>query len=1136
MKVRFSSAWLLPMVLFLAASLFGQTGRGTLTGTVRDPSDASVPRATVTITNAASGVKLQAETSVSGVYTIPEVPFGTYTAKVSATGFQGATSTNLVVSANQVTRFDAMLTVGDVQQTVEVTADAVSLQQDTSAVQTNFSSKQMSELPLALGGFAARSPESFTFLTPGVTGDIFMSSTNGGQTFANSVLLDGGSAGRSWSPGNFDESAPSVEAIGEFTIKTNAFSAEYGRTGSSITSFALRSGSNQFHGSGYEFLRNPNLDAKGFDHNQNLTDRKNDFGGTFGGPISIPKIYNGKDKTFFFFSYEQFRTNLPYTGERRYPTALQQTGDFSELLRTQKIQIYDPETRQPFDGNIIPSSRFSSVSKYALQYLPKPNRVSPGTGLQDLFIDTIPTSVTQGLSTTVIDHNLTTNNRLHFSWSRRQNDRTRDPENLLPFNNPLTQGRMQDYNTNQWRSSLDSVITPRLINHLNLSYDRVRSTNGTVTNGLNFVKGSGLQGVANTHTPTMNIGGYTTLGNQELNSAFDNRYEIVNHLMYTVGNHSLKFGGDIRRALFNQRAQDNSAGTFNFNGIQTSSADGSGGDAFASFLLGAVGNSTTNFWYTTPGWRQLYTGIFAQDDWKVTRKLTLNLGLRWEVEIPRSETANRHSSLDPNLPNPAADGRPGALAFAGSGRTHFEHTQWQNFGPRIGFAYSAADKLVIRGGFGMYYNLLYYNDFGNGGTQGFNANPQFNSLDGRAPAFYWQNGFPQNFAKPPFTDPSALNGGGIDFFSPEAKPPNISSWNFGLERSIGKGTTVSAFYVGNKGTRLYRGKDIQQLQPGALKYGDLLTKQITDPAVTAAGFTSPYPAFVSNWGPGATLSRALRLYPQYENVGYVNNTDGNSTYHSLQMKGESRFNNGLTFLVAYTWSKFITNADSATSWNSAGLQNDWDTRNGKSVGRNDRPHVLATSFLYELPLGKGKKFINRPGALNKIVGGWQVNGIVRIQSGAPLELGADCPSLGTVRAGGCRPDFLLRGDYYGPGKDTVDPGARLPYLNAAAFTVPQTPYTYGGVSRTLGYVRGWRFHDENFSIFKNTSIREMVNLQFRVEAFNVFNSTLFNYPDTFVGQYDPSQPGKVRRNANFGYYSGQGNTSRTLQLGLKLQF
>ena len=1121
----------------LGSVLYGQTGQGSITGTIRDPSSLPVADAKVLVTNTQRGTRVETKTSSTGVYTVADVPYGNYSVTVSSPGFQTSAAENVVVSVGQVSRLDLLMNLGQVTETVTVQGSSTLLQQDTATVQTNFSTKQMVDLPLALGGFSTRSPEAFTFLTPGVVGDTFLTTANGGQSFSNEVLLDGGSAGRSWSPGDFDESAPSVDSIGEFTIKTNAFQAEYGRTGSSITSFVLKSGTNDLHGSAYEFLRNPDFDATGFDHVQNLTDRKNDFGFTVGGPVVIPKIYNGRNKTFFFFSYEHFLTNLTYTHSPvRYPTVAQQGGDFGELLRlANPVKIYDPLTGQQFPNNVIPANRISSVSKYATGFLPKPNLVSGGTGLLDLYNTSIPTKVNNPLYTVVIDENFTSNQRFHFSWSGRDNNRTRDPENLLPLGNPLTQFRQQDYRTDYYRGSLDTIIRPNLLNHWNFSFDRVVSTNGTLTAGLNFVKGAGLTGVQNSHTPTQFIDGYATLGNQELNTAYDNRYEIQDSLSWVKGSHSFKFGIDTRRSRFNQAALDNSAGSFHFSGQQTADPNGIGGNAFASYLLGAVHDANLQTHNTVAGFRSLYIGSFAQDDWKVTSKLTVNYGLRWDIEIPRSERFNRYASLDPSLPNPAAGNIPGALAFAGNGRTHFDKTRWTDFGPRLGISYAVNDKTVIRVGYGIYYNQLFYNDFGGAGLDGFDASPSFSTLDGRSPAFYWQNGFPQNYAHPPFTDPSGENTQGISYFSPDSRPPQIQSWNFGVEREVAKSVRLSAFYVANKGTHLFRGFDIQQLKPEFLKFGDVLRQRIDSPAAIAAGFKTPYPTFVNDWGAGATVARSLRAYPQYNSVGYVNNTDGNSTYNSLQVKAETRFSNGLTFLIAYTFSKNLTNADSANQFASNGPQNDYANKLAKSLSGADRPHVLAASYLYELPIGRGKRFLNQAGLVDKVVGGWELTGILQYNSGPPLNFGADCPSLGPVFAGHCYPNFTRSDNFYGPGKSSPDPNNGKPYLLADGFSVPG-PYQYGNVPRNTN-LRLPLFRNENLALLKNTRLfGEKLNVQFRAETFNTFNRVIFNGPDTFVGQYDPSKPGNINRNDHFGFYSGQANTSRILQLGLKVIF
>ncbi|MEK7755286.1 MAG: carboxypeptidase-like regulatory domain-containing protein, partial [Acidobacteriota bacterium] len=444
---------LLATAVLGAAVLSAQTNRGSLTGTVTDITRAVVPEAQVTVANAQTGTRYQAQTSAGGVYTVSELPFGSYSVSVSKTGFRAAQVKEITITVNQVTRLDVTLQVGEVHQSVEVTERAVALQQDTATVQTTYNRKFMSELPLALGTFSLRAPESFMFLTPGVVGSTWNATINGGQTFANEVLLDGASTGRTWHPGNFDESAPSVDALGEFSIKTNAFSAEYGRTGSAVTSFAYKSGTNDPHGSLYYFLRNEALDARGF-YRQNTSDRKHDFGGTFGGPIYLPKLYNGRNRSFFFVSFEAFLTDRPYTASPQVvPTELQRQGDFSELLRLRDpVQIHHSGDGTPYAGNLIPRSQWSKVSSYALQFIPKANMVQPGTGLMRWYSVGVPTTLRNNLETVVLDHNFTESQRFHYSWSRRNNHRFRDPENLLPIDDPLTRMRDQTYTTNQWRA------------------------------------------------------------------------------------------------------------------------------------------------------------------------------------------------------------------------------------------------------------------------------------------------------------------------------------------------------------------------------------------------------------------------------------------------------------------------------------------------------------------------------------------------------------------------------------------------------------------------------------------------------------------------------------------------------------
>jgi len=1167
MKSKILFVW---MCLTLGAVLgLAQSEHGTLTGTITDTSGASVPGAAVVATNPQNGAKYQTQSSPEGVFTLAELPYGSYDVTITKDGFQTAQSKGVVIGVNQVTRLNSQMQLGQSQQTVEVSAQAPLLQADSSTVQSNFSTRQILELPLAIGAVGnARSPETFTFLTPGVAGDTFRTRVNGGQQFSNEVLVDGTSTTRDENGPAFDETAPSIEAFGEFSIKTNNFAAEYGATGSSITSFAYKSGTNGFHGDAYEFLRNTALDSAGFYDTGNCSiggknlnandfctdsahagsrtrrpglDNRNDYGFTLGGPVWIPKIYDGHNKTFFFFSYEGYRQGLTFRASpQHYPTARELGGDFGELLGLKSpVLIYDPQTGQPFANNVIPQSRFSSVSQYSLPFFPKPNFVDPSNGLTDLYINGVATVNRSNLYTTVIDHTLNDKQHLHYSYSTRNNFRTRDPSNLLPGSNPLTQLRQQNFTTYYHRGSWDYTLTPTLLNHLNLGFNRTFSKNGTVTAGSNFVANSGLKGVANTHTPTLSLPGYPDFGNSELNRNIDNSYQIAENMSWVRGRHTFKFGTDIHRLLYDPKTQNNGAGHFIFGPQLTGNPnDGSGGDAFASYLLGAVSHVDFNLNLVNPGWRRLYDGSFFQDDFKVNSKLTLNYGLRYDFEIPRSEVVNRTSSLDPFLQNPAAGNIAGALGFARPGHTHFERTFWKDLGPRLGLSYALNQKTILHGGYGIYYNQLFYSDFGEHTKQGFDASPNFDSPNGKAPAFYWQNGVPQTFSRPPFTDPSGINTQNIDYLSPDSKPPYVQSWNVGVERELTSTMKASVSYVANKGTRLYRGFDIEQLKPKYMALGDLLGKNINDPAVVAAGFKSPYPGFSNDWGGGATLARSLRLYPQYSGVNYINNTDGNSTYNSLQAQLEKRFSSGLQFLVSYTYSKSLTDADSQLPFTAfAFTQNDYNTKAEKSVSSDDLPQTLAISYLYELPFGKGKPLLNREGVVNKLVGGWEVSGIMQYASGAPLQLGAFCPSISNNFGGGCRPNLVSGQKLLGPGASGhPDPNNGKPYLNAAAFSIP-APYTYGNTARLLSNARGFGNRNENIALFKNTSVfGEKLGTQFRLEVFNLFNRTIFNGPDTFIGGFDPSQPNNLGANGHFGTFGGQANTPRVIQFGLKLLF
>ena len=739
------------------------------------------------------------------------------------------------------------------------------------------------------------------------------------------------------------------------------------------------------------------------------------------------------------------------------------------------------------------------MSTYGLQFIPAANLVEPGTGLMRWYNVGVPTTLRNNLETTVLDHNFSSSQRFHYSWSRRNNHRFRDPENLIPEDNPFTRMRDQIYTTNQWRATHDTVISPSLLNHLNLTLDRVKSYNFSVTYGDGFVKDSGLMNVANSTTPQISIGGYQTLSVTESNIQYDTRYEIADSVTWVTGTHTLKVGGDIRRTRYNFPSFDNSAGSFSFSATTTASLAGVGGDGFASYLLGAASSASKKDPAVTPGWRFLYAAAFVQDDWKVTPNLTLNLGLRWETDFPRVEVLNRTSGLNITLPNPKAGNIPGALEFASGDRRHFDQTSWKQFGPRLGLAWKFAPATVLRAGYGLNYNNIYYDGFGGGMRHGFEATPSFSSPDGRQPAFFWDNGFPNNYLRPPFTDPSGQNLLGIDYIAAEPRAPYIQSWNFGVERQITQSLSVEAFYVGTKGTRLARTVNLQQTRPEQLALGDLLRSRVDAAAVAAAGFKTPYPTFVQDWGSGATLWRALRWFPQFNSVNWINPLVGNSTYHSLQVKAEQRFSRGLQFLMSYTWSKNINDAE--TAQRSSSDQNDWLGRKEKSIASQDLPHVFGASFIYELPVGVNRRF-RVSGALDRILGGWQITGTTKYTSGSPMRISATCSSLSVVSAGSCRASYTGASGLYGSGWTNLDPNSGRPALNADAFTVPAA-YTFGNTPRNMGQLRWMPNLDESIGLFKRTRLKERWTLQLRAEAFNASTGCVSVPPP---GPSDPMIP------------------------------
>lgn len=1143
--------WVAPLIVLtaFAFSLYAQSDRGTLTGRVMDPSSGVVPEAKVEAVNQATRIKFSTSSNQAGVYSLQQLPVGRYDITVEATGFSRYLHKDVDINIAQTVTMNVTLAVGTVDQTVEVSAAAAAVETSTSDLGTVVNRTQVMDLPLSVSG-NMRNPESFIFLAPGVTGDAANTQINGSQSRAKEVLVDGIGA-TSPESGGILFTYPSVEAISEFKLLTTNFSAEYGRTGGGFEIFTTKSGTNDVHGSVFDYLRNDVFDSRGFFGKSTPVNRQNEYGFALGGPIRIPKVYDGKNRTFFHVVYSGFRYRQAALNQQTtIPTEDFRKGDLSKLVDRggKPVPVYDPATTRPdgaggvirdqFPGNIVPASRFSSVSKNILPLYPG----TANSGIYNNFLTVGAKTFDRDQLNVKVDHSFSDRSRLSaFVYIGTQS--TTSPE-ILP--QPLSPAKNEDYRSRWARVTHDYVISPRLLNHFALGYTREGQFWASLSANQGWPGKLGLTGV---QTGTGNAfplvtfnNGFNTLGGGDITNLTDantksvgsqvnNAWQVSDSVSWIHGNHSFKFGGEARWLQTNGADLFLSQGRFNFNALETAlPGRGGTGDAFASFLLGAVDNAAMNVLAVVPGNRYKSLSAYIQDDWKATRHLTLNLGLRYDIFFPKTERFNNLSGFDPSLPNPAAGNLPGAIAFLGSGpgrngRNSFADTDFKDFGPRFGFAYAFNDRTVLRGGYGIYYapgnaaaGLRASQYFG----YGFNASPTPSSTDaGVTPAFYWDNGFPQNFVRPPVISPTVANNQNVYMIGrDDGRMPYFQNWSLGIQRELPSRIMLEANYVGTKGTRLGTNlMNLNEVNPSYLSLGSLLTRPATSPEAQAAGIAVPYAGF------NKSVAQALRPYPQYLNIQDRADPNGNSTYHALQVKAEKRMSFGLSYLVSYAWSKTLTDSDIAAGAGTGG-QTYYNRRLEKALSINDVPHNLAVSFLYELPFGPGKKFLSRGGLTGKLVGGWMFTGIQQYYSGKPILLLANntLPLFNGISTGtstGLRPN-VVSGVNRKAGFSNFDPASDR-YINPAAFVLP-APYSFGTSARAYSDLRSFPMFNESWGAVKRTAVTERIAVTFRAEFFNVFNRTVFAAPNANIN------------NAQFGRISAQANTPRQGQLALKIEF
>jgi hypothetical protein len=1159
------------------ATVLAQSERGTISGTVRDTSGAVVPGARVTVTNMATNSVVSLASLESGDFTAPNLGVGQYAVRVEKEGFRPAVVSNITVNAATNVRTDVTLEIGTSQQVVEVQADAVQLSTESAKASVTVTNRLVDELPLVVGG-AMRSPFDLAQLTPesknvgGDNGFIL----GGGQAASYTATLDGVSANTtraltvSWVATN----APSLEAITEFTVDTNGFKAEYGHSGGGVMTFVSKSGTNDLHGSAYEFLRNNDFDANWFFSNSRGIPRpiykQHDFGASGGGPVLIPKLYNGKNKTFFFAAFEGFRNRTGANASAfNVPTPEMYTGDFSKWVNAAGavIPIYDPTsqktdasgavTRTPFANNQVPQSLFDPLSVKAVNVyqqtsgvLKPNNNAAPGTlaYVSSNYLVTKGTTVSPYTKFSIKgDHVFSEKNRLAGYYGYNRQSWVAGPEG-----DPNLPGFYTTFNDLQqasdvFRMSWDHTFRPTLFNHFYAGGNNWRQDHKPPAEYAgNWKDKFCLPNVpdCNYNMVNLSFSNFSSWGGPADNGSENTIYSFNNDLSWIKGKHQFKFGGMYQRSHYNGFGRQCVSGCADFNFGGTGRAGDTnfstaGGNGFASFLLGWANYGSLD----TPrfiGQQWPYFAGYAQDDWRISPKLVLNLGLRWETTLPPVEAQDRWSDFSPTTPNPGAGGILGALIYAGSGtgrqgsRT-LADSYFKGFGPHVGFAYNPNAKTVIRGSYALSYSAITTTS-GSTHQKGFTLTTGFsNSSNNIQPTFLFKNGLPP-WTAPPFIDPSFSNLQGIPWWQGHeaTRPPEIHNFSLSIQRQITSTFLVEGGYSGVLGTHLVSGLlQYDQINPSYLNtLGiSLLTQAFDSAAAVAAGIRAPYPNFKSDWGSRATVNRALRPYPQYDGIDTSaggGDHSGHSTYHAGMLRVEKRYGHGLTFQSSYVFSKLLTDSDSY--WFGSAAMDFFNRGLEKSIGNYDVTHNFKLGLVYELPFGKGKPMLSRGPAV-AVLGNWRLGVTNYYSSGLPIGVGTTF-SL-PIFNGGTKPYVTsydgwraaTKGGSFDPQVDNFF----VPY-GAGPFPLQGTGTSLNGMGNQTRYnpkVRQFPNYNENLSIAKSFPIKEQIRLDFRAEFFNAFNRVRFG---TGSATLQSQTFGRLTSNSDIM------NNPRQMQFALKLYF
>ncbi|MBI1899294.1 MAG: carboxypeptidase regulatory-like domain-containing protein [Acidobacteria bacterium] len=1118
----------LACALAFGGGLFAQAQYGSLSGRVTDSSSAVIPGVAVAVVNADTGQSLAITTAADGSFAFPQILPGTYDLNVEHTGFKRLQITGIKIDISQNITRDLVLEIGAVTESVSVQSSAVMVETVSGAVGHVIDNKEILELPLN-----GRNVFNLVNLTPGAFWRGGEVSIAGGRTGSALAMLDGTMNSRGGIAAQNIEINPPVDIMQEFRVEANSYSAQYGRSNAGIVNATTRSGTNAFHGVIYEFLRNDVIDSRGWNADVKAPLRRNQFGGSLGGPIL-------RNRTFFFYNADAFIERRGIVRTRTVPLAAWRQGDLSSVTRRQNtpagpvpqpLVVYDPATdqRQPFPGNIIPTNRLDPVALKVISFVPLPNRppdnpIVQGGNWQENAAD----SLNRVHHTIRIDHSFGDRTKVFGRYILVQPDE--NPTGTTPGFGDADTDAIDIKNRRQnFAFNATHVFSPTTFGIFRLGVNRVYILRAGIGLGENWPEKLGVKGVApdvfprfnmsNGLVPTTNFG---TPGNHNRRAGITG-YEAHADFNLIRGAHALKLGATHMRFHANEQSRQFASGQFIFNTRFTNGRNAQGGTiantgmTLADFLLGRLNQVNTEFSQGN-GRRSDYTAGYFEDSWKASGSLTLNFGLRYEVESPFYEVANRMNNFDPSVVHPLAGtgdipaGARGVITFPGRSGYGRRLINWDlnNFSPRFSFNWRVfgSNSTVVRGGFGIFYGNPYDRNVFQIAGLGFDAVGTF-----RDPVpFTLQQGLPPNALVSPSEADLTLAFGArgtrfpvsqIQWLDPNRRTQYNENFNLSVQRQC-KDVLFELGYVGNLGRKVtFPNINLNHVPPELLSRTEIPIR-----------LRRPYTQFDSD------RAQIQIISPNW----------GLSNYHAFTFKTERRFANGIGWLLSYTWSKWIDNmvftgGDDATFGDNDQIQNIYDLRNERSLSTNHIPHRAVISPIVELPFGSGKKWMNVRGPLDWVLGGWQISGIVTLQSGSPFGttvVNGPRDILGDDADGtNLRPDIVGRIELPGDQRGTPAVGQRgIQWFNPDAFA-PPARFTHGNAARTI--MLGPGFVNIDSAVTKNFRFFERYRLQFRWEAFNATNTPNFGLPGSGLGS------------GGFGI-SGAGASDREMQFALKLYF